>query len=407
MRDRPMTPYSFLKDRRGFSLVEMLMAMSIFVVIIVITGNAFEKIMAVSSKESKISASQIEGMVGLELLRRDLVQAGDGLPWDISWGTTTASYEEITNDEGDPAPGVDSTEYNDAPSSPPRAVTFGDNVGFNNSDYLVVKSASTGISETAKKWYTATFNHISSSQMANGDRAIVISTSFTGGLMSNKRLAVYSGTPTVFSIIYPNFPEDFRPRQPLETFTVYGIAPQRGSSGLRMPFNRSDYYIKRPSDARSIPEVCAKQADTSITDRGVGILYRSTANQIPGEDDGAGDFSAPYPLLDCVADMQVVYTLDTSGDGTVDTHDHTPLASAAEIRAQIREVRVYILAQDGGRTTEIADPGSNSTIWVGENFNGVPYGKEFDFTTSKSNIKDWQNYRWRVYTVVANTGNLN
>lgn len=48
MRDRPMTPYSFLKDRRGFSLVEMLMAMSIFVVIIVITGNAFEKIMAVS-----------------------------------------------------------------------------------------------------------------------------------------------------------------------------------------------------------------------------------------------------------------------------------------------------------------------------------------------------------------------
>src|ERR1035437_3555254 len=66
-------------DQRGFTLVEMLIAMSIFVVVIMITGNAFNKIQSYSSRLNRGEESNIEGMVGLEMLRHDLESAGYGL----------------------------------------------------------------------------------------------------------------------------------------------------------------------------------------------------------------------------------------------------------------------------------------------------------------------------------------
>ena len=71
-----MTVSCRLKNMHGFSLVEMIVVMAIFVIVIMITGTAFNAIVSRSAQEYKSAESEIEGIVGLEILRRDLVQAG-------------------------------------------------------------------------------------------------------------------------------------------------------------------------------------------------------------------------------------------------------------------------------------------------------------------------------------------
>lgn len=395
-------------NESGFSLVEMIVVMAIFVIVIMITGRAFDAIVSRSASEVKSAESEIEGIVGLEILRRDLVQAGYGLPWDVG----TISYQEVKSSII--VTDIDPADFNDAQSSAPhhapRAIQIGSNAGFSDSDYLVVKSTITGMSGTSKKWYTATFDHISSSQMATNDRLIVLRTTFEQGAMKSRQLV--SESASVFSVRYPLFSEDFRPRQIMETYNVYGVAPvddTTATSLLRMPFNRSDYYIKRPADSKAVPEACAKPENPADVSKGVGILYRSTASQKPS---GTGEFAVAQPLLDCVADMQVVLALDTDGDGVIDSHSDThpvPLGAptatnlAQTIRNQVREVRVYILAQDGRKVPGFTYP--HQEILVGEVINGITYGKLFDLDSM--NIKDSRNYRWRVYSFTAQTANLN
>jgi hypothetical protein len=176
----------------------------------------------------------------------------------------------------------------------------------------------------------------------------------------------------------------YRPDNANDTFLVYGL----DDSQMRAPFNRADYFIYRPTTATAVPDVCAKIDNAGIQNTtGIGILYKAVMNQANGS-------YTNYPLLDCVLDMQVVYGLGDVGTSEgVAFHDDKPLTLAQDIRTQLREVRVYILAQDGGKDRSYTYP--NSTIYVGE-FN---YGRLFDFTTS--NIRDWQNYRWKIYTIVV------
>jgi prepilin-type N-terminal cleavage/methylation domain-containing protein len=394
-----MALFSITRNEKGFSLVEMIVVTAIFVIVLIITGQSFETIIGKTTQETKLAETQIEGAVGLEILRRDLAQAGYGLPWNLD-GVT---YAEVTDADGLGVPDLDSTEFNDDPPNPPRAVVSSDanpaTAGFNDSDVLVVKSTITGMSETAKKWYNATFSHYTSLDMEAGERLIVLKNAFSGGVLSSKMLVHDDNN---FTVSYPaaggTFPAAFRPDTGLDTYMVYGVAPRSTSSSnvLRTPFNRSDYTKTRPDESRAMPATCAKQVTASDSE-GVGILYRSTASH------GDGGFSSFNPLLDCVADMQVVYSLDSNGDGSVDRHSDTPLATADEVRAQVKEVRVYILAQEGAKSTGFNFP--DGSILVGERINGVNYGRPFIF--DEHNIEDWRNYRWRIYTIVVSLGNLN
>src|SRR6185369_10719047 len=73
-----------LRTNRGFTLVEMIIVMLIFVVVIGITGDAFNRIVSKALSLTKTSESNIAGIVGLELMRVDLDSAGYGLPWSFS-----------------------------------------------------------------------------------------------------------------------------------------------------------------------------------------------------------------------------------------------------------------------------------------------------------------------------------
>ncbi len=390
-----------LYGKRGFSLAELVVVMGIFMVVMMITASTFKTVANQAAQQSKSVETQIEGIIGLEILRADIEQAGFGLPWVFQTTTPPVTYTEADVTSSIPASfwpsGWSPKSFNDAPGNPPRAVLSGDttfnkdslNIG---SKYLVIKSTGATTNNTSRKWTNLAYANgtktirtwgSSARDLSATDRVIVVknllnTTPPTRQLRASSS-TVYSATFNLYSTLtYPHLDGD--------TFEIYGIDP---SNALKMPFNRADFYVRRPS-ASEVPKDCADSA-------GVGILYKSTVNH-----SNAG-LSLGTPLLDCVADMQVVYGLDTSGAGVVNSYTSDPLATAEEVRTQLREIRIYILAQEGSKDRLFSYP--SETIMVGEVLNGVQRGRVFSLK-DRIGATIYKNYRWKVYTIVVRPKNL-
>ena len=141
----------FLKQNKGFTLVEMVVVMAIFVIVIMITGSSFEIILKHTSRLMKSEESNIEGVVSLEMFRHDLEQAGYALPF--SFQSIAPVYKE--------AGYAPANQLNDAPSGVPRAFVSLDNLIAGNhgttsgtggvfnfiagADYLSIKGISLGL----------------------------------------------------------------------------------------------------------------------------------------------------------------------------------------------------------------------------------------------------------------------
>ncbi len=399
-----------LRDRRGFTITELLVVMGIFLILMMITSNSFNRIAIQSSQQSKSLETQIEGIVGLEVLRADLEQAGFGLPWSIPAGVT---YAEANL--GSSKPDTDywvsgsANDFNDAVVSgtgnPPRAVVSG-NTKFNIYDgkgatYLVIKSSNIATNDTVKKWTSVALDAWgaktrtewgdSNRDFDSSERVIVVRNNMTATPPSRDLMATggnFSARFSKYSTLVSGISNS--------TFELYGIASATspGSEQVRMPFNRADYYVMTPP-ASSMPSGCAPHT---------GVLYKSVISQ--DSTSSGGGYSTTIPLLDCVADLQIVYGLDTDGTGRVNLHTDTlsPTMTAAQIREQFREIRAYILAQDGQKDLLYTYP--SNTVDVGESFDGgaTIMGRRFDL----GNIigSGWQNYRWKVYTIVVRPKNL-
>ena len=76
-------------------------------------------------------------------------------------------------------------------------------------------------------------------------------------------------------------PDSFRPLSDSDAHVVYGVAPGSITS-LRVPYNRVDYYVKRPLEADKTPTRCNPQT---------GILYKAVLNHSDGR-------FTEYPLLE-------------------------------------------------------------------------------------------------------------
>jgi hypothetical protein len=341
-------------------------------------------------QQSKIAESNIEGLVGLETLRRDIEQAGFGLPWvipaDVAYNEATSGYNDCSGT---------------APCNPPRAILSGNGAGINRSDELIIKATSVATNDAAMRWTYVVVTGggvsvntwgVSGEDLIAGYRAIALIP--TRG-ENNQRILVTNETDnTKYSITFANpFPPAYSPTLQNDLYLVYGVDPD---TNLRMPFNRADYYIRNVAGT-TIPPRCAKGTTAA---ENTGVLMKSVINHANGNR-GPG-----MPLLDCVADMQVIYRLDRDGDGNIDSETDilndlagTPL-TAQQIREQMKEVRVYILAHEGQKDLNYTYP--NNTVDVGEFGLGSVGANAFDLTT----ITDWQNYRWKVYRLVVKPNNL-
>ena len=266
-----------IRKQAGFTMTELLITMAIFVLALAAISNIFVPLLTQFKQQSKIAETQIEGAVGLEILRRDLEQAGFGLPWVIPAGV---SYQEGSSSTTGTIPVPNDSAFNDATTNPPRPLASGDNeAGLGGSDYLVIKATSVATNDAAMKWTevvgtatggsTVTIWDSPTDDLAPSDRVITIIPSRGGG---NQRILVNNGSAFYDQFSASNgdpsaFPSAFAPTTAGDVYLVYGVD---SSINLRMPFNRADYYIDRGA---TLPPRCAA---------GTGILTKSLISQATG-----------------------------------------------------------------------------------------------------------------------------
>lgn len=432
---RPPSPVPcLLFTKAGFSLVELMITMVVFLIAIAAASNVFTGLLTQFKQQSKVAETNIEGAIGLEILRRDLESAGYGLPWNAEVDGITpegsdwnqlVGYCEATSANVAPNNLItpNPTTFNNGVSTDPcpavatagtvpMAVRSGNNTGWNGADYISIKSAVVATNDAARKWtylragdskktwtpacenlnkypVTADTDCSTGASTDNTVRVIVISPG--GSTASNTRSLITSGASVgVFYTQYSGTANFDPATGSTETYMVYGVDRD---TNLRMPFNRADYYIRRP--ATGMPSQCAP-ANT-------GILYKGTVSHANG-------VITELPILDCVADMQVVYALDNDEDGDFVNGEGTPAdaytdtlagLTATQIRTRVKEIRVYILAHEGQRDANYTYP-NNSIVIPSALDPATGLGRTFDLTT----ITDYQNYRWKVYTLIVRPNNL-
>ena len=380
----------------GYTLVELVVVILIFTIVMAIISASFVKIVASSGQIVRSAETDIGGMIGLELFRCDLELAGFGLPWSLpdSFIYSEAGDQVFVNGCPDGCPNANASLFNDnSPTAAPRAYVLGDNVGYNGSDYLVLKGTAVGMSKTSRKWsylnYTSVGVSIKPSKsevelnLGSSERVIVIKNIPIGSEVTRELVTQEPGS-SKFSLLFNNpIPAGFLPNSKVDSYLVYGVDVYN-SADLSFPFNRADYYISRKQNDQNISSICADNT---------GILYKTVISQnssIPGY----------YPLLDCVADMQVVTVMvPDSGDRQWYLSDKD--IDAKKIRDMLQEIRIYILAQQGKKDVNYSYPVSDpsNVIQVGDRI-----WSQSDL--SDKLCKDWRNYHWKVYTIAVQPKNL-
>jgi prepilin-type N-terminal cleavage/methylation domain-containing protein len=374
-----------IRDRSGFTLVELLVVMTLTVFVLAAASRILVALITQFKQQSKIAETNIESLVGLEIMRDDIKTAGYGLPW----GLGDAQYD-------DPAP----DPYDDDWPSSPRAVIVNSNAAdqLNNSDVLVIKSMVVGRSEgsgdenlVAGKWHTYIIDNdgerqintwmptSSNENLDDTDRVVVHQ------VIGNVTLVDEGAGATQFQTEF-RYLEDgsahanFHPANDSDYRLVYGLV----SSGTPLvPYHVAGFYIS----GDNVPERCASNT---------GVLVKVVL------DITDGSVSEEMPLLDCVADMQVIFAIDNDGDGdfelgggSTDGYSETLPTNASDIRKKLYEVRVYVLAHEGQYDSTYTH--RDSTVDVGEFTVGHVGASAFNLSTTIGD--NWENYRWRVYRI--------
>lgn len=383
-----------INRRTGFTLVELIVTMAMLGIALAVTSSMFIGLLNQYKQQGKITETNTEGIIGLELLRQDIERAGYGLPWVMAG----ISYNEAANPP--------ESAYNDSPNNPPRQILSDNNYAsgfgiattnaYSHSDLLVIKAANVTGDPAGQRWSYVTTTITKNwgytpDDLQNTDYVIALS---PGSTDSDVRTLVLSSSKAwsyQFSAVSNFQPgaEDPQPR------IIYGICSNTTNASStcttkppRMPFNRADYYIVGP----------AGPADTTVPARcapNTGVLVKAVIDQ----SDGARS-DPPLPLLDCVADMKVLFLLDMNSDGNWDlSTDSLAAKTAQDIRTQLKEVRVYILAHEGQKDNNYTH---NQTIIRVGDANPVIDNNLGHLFKIGTNI----NYRWKLYTIVVRPKNL-
>lgn len=408
---------NIFRRNEGFTLVELILVMGIFITVLAIAGQSFNTIYSQSSRFSKSEETNIEGIIGLEVMRHDLEQMGFGLPWGF---TSSITYAEATNSSG--------ATLNDAPSAVPRAFVAANALGDFTSDYIGVKATTVGSTKASQRWTYMPFHNLSTStgrvsqpvtwpinNLNSSDNVTIVRSNFNTP-SDDHLLIVDPGNNTIFYSTYGYLSggdtiDPYFPQNDQQTHMIYGV----DSNSLRMPFNRADFFIKVPdaTTASALPQFCAPLT---------GVLYKATINQSNGND-------LYLPLLDCVADMQVVLGWDTSDSGkanNVNAYSSVPasdgtvattipaglqtiiqgwLSNAQGVREHLKMVKVYILAQEGKRDLSYISPKASYVVGLDCNeSSGVDCGSSLTRTYTLSTAQ--LQYRWKLYRIIVRPKNL-
>ena len=360
-------------SEKGFTLLEILIAIVILGIIAAMNNQLLTRMILGSRQQERIVSTQFESALGLEMMRMDIEQAGFGLPDQFSMSCLGCL-------EAASAP---ANAYNMAGNQPP-AISFGDQTAFAGyiqfSDYLVIRSPAVGMNAACGKWTYIDGTRPHQWFDANRDMTsapqnymIVIKprtrTSPVSQLVmkADNDFAVQYSTATDLDAAYQPVPT--------QRYIAYGV--EDANVPVR-PYNRADYYVRIVS---TTSPSCAPNTGTLIK----GVL------------NSAGGITE-YPLIDCVANMQVLFRIDTNGDGVPDqtvsnlaTYGTPPDPNL--VRQYVKEIRVYILAHEG--TLDRSFNYNTPDIVVGDS--GPPI---LGYTVNLPTLvgADWAHYRWKLYS---------
>jgi prepilin-type N-terminal cleavage/methylation domain-containing protein len=382
-----------LARQDGFTLMEMVIVMAIFIVVIMITSNSFNTALTRTKKVTKTEESNIEGVIGLEMLRHDLAQAGLGLFTEVD-PATALTYTEATETRA--------ATYNDSPSGIPRAVLAGNNITgdagvLDGTDYLVLKATTLAQSQASQKWTYIVGLGSSKVWGANDfdsskDFVVANQQTYRSGELHRRLLYTTTAIATKYAASYA---APFGPISNDSQIYYYGLSENSAATLPLTPFNRVDYVVKRTS---ATPANCAP---------GAGVLYKRSMSQLDGS-------MTDVPVLDCVADMQVVLgwntsnpagtSLDLSTDADMTTaatpQGWTPtLTDPTDIRKHLKLVKVYLLAQDGGKDLKFTNTDTAFPVGIAGEANSLAH-------TVNLTGSNYQNYRWKLYRVIVQPKNL-
>lgn len=401
--------HKWYKSSSGFTLVEMIIVMAIFVFIIAIAGDTFNRIVTRSTFLSRSAESNIAGIIGLEIMRTDLESAGYGLLGSFA---APIGYSEAADEPGlalnDNGRVYSDTEQNNVP----RAVMSRNDVIsadstelLNGTDVLAIRSQSIATNDTAKRWTyveskvlpernpNAAPHQWSEGGLADTDKVVVVQSRVVDKKLTNQLIV----NPISFKwgAAFNNYSTVGKPATysdadgHSDTYIIYGVNGDTSIANLRMPFNRADYYVRRPpntaTSAFRTPERCHPSS---------GILFKAIIGH------SAGHYQE-LPLLECVLDMQVVFGQRQDGSSDITFVNDISGLTPSQIREQIKEIKIYILTHIGGKDRTYTYP--NSTIGVGPG-DGLTSGTGRTYNLAV--LSDWQNYRWKVYQLTARPMNL-
>ena len=284
-----------IRRQAGFTLVELMITMVVFVLAMAAASNIFSGLLTQFKQQSRVAETNIGTNVGLEIFRTDIERAGFGLPWVMNGAVynNEAAAGVLHNGDGT-ALLYDPSTLNDFPN-PPRPVADQNGSptggGLNQSDVIVIKATSVATNDASQKW-----THIS---WAPGITGITYPTILTQTGTSGDLKSSPAGSPGTGDYVIVHNPYD--PTQPTASqqrilvndggifytqlsdsrfsfntngsvspfemsnfdtqggFLVYGIKPYENPVvPPRMPFNRADYYVRRPL---TMPSRCAPNTD--------------------------------------------------------------------------------------------------------------------------------------------------
>jgi prepilin-type N-terminal cleavage/methylation domain-containing protein len=365
------------RDKRGFSLVEILVTLAIFSIIIAGVFSAFTSQMKNTTREYKLAQTDLEFGVARGILERDIHMAGYGLADDYGTLAFNPKAYQGTNGAGSnpdelkmmgTALGIMSRQAQgwtyvrtaDASETSPVFQNWTDSrevIGRNDRAVLMEPSARRLLTQGGQWLYKYDFKYAAdpSTEVADAQRL----TTLTGGVTSN---------PAVGTVIY----------------ALSGV-PDDPSDEATQPYYAVRYYLGGAS-----PHVCAP---------GTQSLLR--AESVTTEDpSGSG---VAQPILSCVRDFQVAFGLDRDEDGTIETWDHggvtyispdppaTPYTRVNQ-RKRLKQVRVQILVQSGSRDPDYTYPSNTITM-------GDP-----DRTVTLTDAQ--KKYRWKLITMNLTPRNL-
>lgn len=355
---------TYITQDKGFSLVEMMVAVAVFGVITSVAMGAFISQMENNSREYSLAESEIEYNIALNnIIKTDISLAGYGLANDYD----IDDDDVLTNNWA------------------PDAVTAVDNV---TGDELLLAGTAIGLNSSAPKgWsyydgtqfavWTDPRENIKTHASENDKVDIVI-------LMepNSKRLLdddddgagnwrfKYNGPSAALTALPGG-----TAFTPAAGTLAYGLEVVEDIPTSPRPYYSVRYYL----DSGNSPRTCAT---------GTSSLLRAESLEV--DSSGSGD-----PLFSCVRNFQVAFGLDTNEDGTIDLWDDggTTLSSYSfeDQRKRVKQVRVYLLVQNGRRDPDYQYPAA--TVRVGDATLGTGTGEDVALNAEQ------RSYRWRLLTL--------